>query len=104
MTTSVTATGSPSQSLKALMTCQRPAPVRHSNQGNLFLVTQTRADGPWNYLNQKSCLETAATWPIAGYRSMSESFVSFCASMAKLARSRNSSRQSSWVDGGAVLH
>ena len=32
-TTSVTATGFRSQSLKALMTCQRPAPGRHSNQG-----------------------------------------------------------------------
>ena len=56
------------------------------------------------YRNRKFCLETAATWPIAGYRSMSESFVTFCASMARLPRSRNSSLQSSWVDGGAVLH
>ena len=54
--------------------------------------------------NQKSCLETAATWPIADYRSMSESFATSCASMARLPRSRNSSQRSSWVDGGAVLH
>ena len=54
--------------------------------------------------NRKFCLETAAIWPTAGYRSMSESFVTFCASMAKLPRSRNSWRQSSWVDGGAGPH
>ncbi len=51
-----------------------------------------------------SCLETAATWPIAVYRSMSEGFATSCASTARLPRSRNSWRQSSWVDGAAVLH
>ena len=81
-----------------------PGSGRHSNQENLSLAIQTRTDRPQTCRNQKSCLETAATWPIAGYRSMSESFVTFCASMARLPRSRNSSQRSSWVDGGAVLH
>ena len=54
--------------------------------------------------NRKFCLETAAIWPIAGCRSMSEGFATFCASMVRLPRSRNSWRQSSWVDGGAALH
>ena len=85
--------------------CQRPAPVRHSNQGNSSSATQTKSGPPARpTATRNSCLETAATWPIAGYRSMSESFVIFCASMATHMRSRNSSLQSSWVDGGAALH
>ena len=45
-TTSVTATGSLSQSLKALTTYQPPGPGRHSNRESLSLGTPTKTDRP----------------------------------------------------------
>ena len=47
------------------------------------MATPTRTDRLQTRRNQKSCLETAATWPIGGYRSMSDGFVIFCASMGE---------------------
>ena len=65
------------------MTCQRPVPVRRSSRANSSSGTRTKTDRRPIYRNQKFFPETAAIWPTAASRSMSEGFVTFCASMAE---------------------
>ena len=61
--------------------------------GEFILGYPDERAGPIQCRNRRCFRATAASWPIGGWKSMWLSFATSCARMAKLPRSRNSSRR-----------
>ena len=101
-TTSAIAIDFPSPSLKAVARSRRLALARRSSRVNSSSVTRTKPDRPPICRNPKLSRATAATWRIAGCKSMSAGSASSYIRTLELPRNRSFWRRSSWAAGGVV--